>query len=186
MIHFLCHGGSHSLTHVLLFSSPYLQKWNTRLFQEMHAAYLAGRASANPADTWYKGELWFFDNYIIPLAHKLRECRVFGASCDELLNYALDNRAEWQAKGEQVVAELVEQAASSCAAGRNGPPCAASALPPMPAEEQDDGPVDHGFDTGSHHIGPARAPEEEEEEDEEAACARRRSSRSAKQDRLFL
>jgi hypothetical protein len=43
---------------------------------------------------WYEGELWFFDNYIIRLAQKLRECGVFGVSCDEFLDYAMDNRLE--------------------------------------------------------------------------------------------
>ena len=29
-------------------------------------------------------------------------------SCDEFLDYALDNRSEWEAKGEAIVAELVK------------------------------------------------------------------------------
>ena len=36
-----------------------------------------------------QGELKFFDNYIIPLAKKLRDCNVFGVSSDECLNYAV-------------------------------------------------------------------------------------------------
>lgn len=47
-----------------------------------------------PADNWYKGELGFFDFYIIPLAKKLKECGVFGVSSDEYLNYAQKNRQE--------------------------------------------------------------------------------------------
>jgi hypothetical protein len=54
---------------------------------------------------WYEGELWFFDNYIIPLVKKLETCGVFGVSCGELLDYARDNRAEWAAKGKEIVAE---------------------------------------------------------------------------------
>ena len=39
---------------------------------------------------WYPlGELKFFDNYIIPLARKLKECNIFGVSSDECLNYAV-------------------------------------------------------------------------------------------------
>jgi hypothetical protein len=41
-----------------------------------------------------RGELGFFDNNIIPLAKKLKECNVFGVSSDEYLNYALQNQAE--------------------------------------------------------------------------------------------
>jgi hypothetical protein len=51
----------------------------------MSAAYLAGRAPRDPADTWYEGEIMFFDKYIIPLAKKLDECGVFGVSSDEYL-----------------------------------------------------------------------------------------------------
>jgi class 3 adenylate cyclase len=84
------------------------RKWNARLFEEMYTAYLQGRAEKNPADFWYQGELGFFDFYIIPLAMKLRSCGVFGVSSDEYLNYARQNRQEWERKGRQVVAEVVE------------------------------------------------------------------------------
>ena len=42
-----------------------------------------------------------------PLAHKLKDCGVFGVSCDEYLNYALANREEWERKGHTVVANMV-------------------------------------------------------------------------------
>ena len=41
------------------------------------------------------------------MAKKLKECGVFGVSSDEYLNYALENRREWAAKGEDVVAKMV-------------------------------------------------------------------------------
>jgi class 3 adenylate cyclase len=85
------------------------QKWNERLFQEMYTAFTQGRSIQNPAETWYKGELGFFDFYIIPLASKLSDCVVFGVSSDEFLNYALDNRKQWELKGQQVVETLVEK-----------------------------------------------------------------------------
>ena len=46
---------------------------------------------------------------IIPLTKKLKECGVFGVSSGEYLDYALKNRKEWEAKGEQVVAEMTEK-----------------------------------------------------------------------------
>ena len=58
-------------------------KWNEKLFMEMYQAYLTGRAEKDPSAGWYKGELWFFDCYVIPLARKLKECGVFGVSSDE-------------------------------------------------------------------------------------------------------
>jgi hypothetical protein len=36
---------------------------------------------------------------------------VFGVSCDEFLDYALDNRGEWESKGQEIVELLVEEAA---------------------------------------------------------------------------
>ena len=62
------------------------RKWNTRLFIEMYQAWLDGRSATNPADNWYKGELGFFDFYVIPLAKKLADCGVFGVSSDEYVS----------------------------------------------------------------------------------------------------
>jgi hypothetical protein len=83
----------------------------------MYAAYKAGRAEQDPSMSWYEGELWFFDNYIIPLASKLRECQVFGVSCDEFLDFATENRKEWEVKGRDIVAQMVEDVAGSYNSG---------------------------------------------------------------------
>jgi hypothetical protein len=72
----------------------------------MYKAFQEGRMAKNPADFWYHGEMGFFDNYIIPLARKLQECGVFGVSSHEYLNYALQNRAEWEVRGKEIVKEL--------------------------------------------------------------------------------
>ena len=85
------------------------KKWNERLFEEMYSAYQVDRGEKDPSEGWYQGELWFFDNYIIPLARKLKECKVFGAASDDCLRYAEDNRAEWAAKGEGIVKAYVEK-----------------------------------------------------------------------------
>jgi len=84
------------------------QRFNRRLFEEIAVAYKEGRCAANPAEFWYQGELKFFDNYVIPLAKKLRDCNIFGVSSDECLNYAMRNRAEWADRGQAVVAEYVQ------------------------------------------------------------------------------
>jgi class 3 adenylate cyclase len=83
------------------------QKWNKRLFEEMHLAYRTGRSKKDPSENWYESELGFFDNYIIPLAKKLKECGVFGVSSDEYLKYALDNRHEWSVRGKDIVAQAM-------------------------------------------------------------------------------
>jgi CheY-like chemotaxis protein len=71
-------------------------------------AYIGGRAAKNPAESWYEGEIGFFDFYIIPLAKKLKDCGVFGVSSDECLNYAKQNRKEWELNGKEVVAGMIE------------------------------------------------------------------------------
>lgn len=86
------------------------QKWNEKLFFEMRKAYESGRGGEkDPADTWYNGELWFFDNYVIPLAKKLDECGVFGVCSDECLTYATQNRREWASKGRLVVESMCKK-----------------------------------------------------------------------------
>jgi 3'5'-cyclic nucleotide phosphodiesterase len=74
---------SHTMQHWHVY-----RKWNKLLFKEMYLAYQSGRMGADPSQFWYEGELGFFDNYIIPLAMKLKECNVFGVSSDEYYNYA--------------------------------------------------------------------------------------------------
>jgi hypothetical protein len=85
------------------------RKWNECLFVEMWRAYQQGRSDKNPCEMWYQGELGFFDFYIIPLAKKLKNCGVFGVSSDEYLNYAQKNRAEWELRGHEIVAGLVDK-----------------------------------------------------------------------------
>jgi class 3 adenylate cyclase len=89
---------SHTMQHWHIYT-----KWNERLFHEMYSAFESGRAAKDPSEGWYGGELWFFDNYVIPLAKKLEECQVFGVSSDEYLNYALENRKEWEHKGKDIM-----------------------------------------------------------------------------------
>jgi hypothetical protein len=49
------------------------------------------------------------DFYVIPLAEKLSECGVFGVSSDETLEYALENRREWELNGEEMVEMMVDK-----------------------------------------------------------------------------
>jgi len=97
---------SHTMQHWHIY-----RKWNERLFQEMYKAYKEGRAAKDPSEFWYKGEIGFFDFYIIPLARKLKSCGVFGVSSDEYLNYAQQNRAEWESKGREIISEMMESMA---------------------------------------------------------------------------
>ena len=45
----------------------------------------------------------------ILLQKQLKECGVFGVSSAECLDYALQNRQEWQEKGEAIVREFQQK-----------------------------------------------------------------------------
>ena len=103
----------------------------------MYTAYKNGRAEKDPSEFWYKvrhgwiwqyhafkyeviihcfhcflfakGEIGFFDFYVIPLAKKLKDCGVFGVSSAEYLRYAEQNRKEWEARGQDMVASFMEK-----------------------------------------------------------------------------
>ena len=95
---------SHTMQHWHVYT-----KWNKRLFEEMYCSYRNGRWDTNPSVNWYKGEIGFFEGYVIPLATKLKQCGVFGVSSDEYLNYAKKNLDEWRKRGEDVVETMVDQ-----------------------------------------------------------------------------
>ena len=85
-------------------------KWNARLFKEMYKAHLDGRGGAkDPSEFWAKGEIGFFDFYVIPLAKKLKDCGVFGVSSDEYLQYAISNRNEWEEKGQAMTERIMNE-----------------------------------------------------------------------------
>ena len=73
----------------------------------MHKAYKEGRADTDPAEFWFKGEIGFFEFYIIPLAHKIIECGLFGNAGEELLENAEKNKQEWLINGQEIVADMV-------------------------------------------------------------------------------
>eukprot|EP00980_Cylindrotheca_fusiformis_P029226 scaffold22762_cov127-Cylindrotheca_fusiformis.AAC.1 len=93
---------SHTMQHWHIY-----KKWNERFFMECYGAYKKGRADVDPSKNWYRGEIGFFDFYVIPLARKLQSCGVFGVSSHEYLNYAIANREEWVREGESLVQNFV-------------------------------------------------------------------------------
>ena len=82
------------------------RKWNEKFFRECYKAYVEGRSETDPSANWYEGEKGFFDFYVIPLAKKLKDCGVFGVASEEYLQYAQQNRKEWEDRGREVLAEM--------------------------------------------------------------------------------
>ncbi|CAJ1959221.1 unnamed protein product [Cylindrotheca closterium] len=95
---------SHTMQHWHIY-----KQWNEKFFMECYGAFRSGRADVDPSTNWYKGEIGFFDFYVIPLAKKLHSCGVFGVSSQEYLNYALANRDEWVREGEKLVEDYLEK-----------------------------------------------------------------------------
>jgi hypothetical protein len=61
------------------------EKWSCRDFEEKYIAYKQGRIKEDPSLTWYKNEMDFFDNHVIPLSMQLKDCDAFVVSSDEYL-----------------------------------------------------------------------------------------------------
>lgn len=85
------------------------KKWNKRLYTELSKGFREGRGASDPRQNWYKGEIGFFDFYIIPLAKKLTECGVFGSAQREYLDYSLENRRRWEEEGEEIAEIMVAE-----------------------------------------------------------------------------
>jgi class 3 adenylate cyclase len=83
-------------------------KWSERLFGEMFQAYHDGRAEKDPSVSWFKGELAFFDKFVIPLAKRLRDCGVLGEFGNDYLEHAKENRQLWAERGKGVVQKMLE------------------------------------------------------------------------------
>eukprot|EP00980_Cylindrotheca_fusiformis_P023043 scaffold10069_cov69-Cylindrotheca_fusiformis.AAC.12 len=78
------------------------REWNEGLFNEMYAAFQDGRAEKDPSESWYQRELWFFDNWVLPLVHSLKRSGVLNIICEQLLEQASHNRLRWENEGQQI------------------------------------------------------------------------------------
>jgi hypothetical protein len=75
----------------------------------MYSAYLEGRAESDPSESWYKGELGFYDFHIIPLLTKIKETGVLGSAASVLLQNAKNNRLEWEKAGKEKCTAMQER-----------------------------------------------------------------------------
>jgi|AntRauTorckE5430_2_1112549.scaffolds.fasta_scaffold00084_1 hypothetical protein len=89
-------------------SWPIFMKWNTKLYDELWAAKLAGRGPDVSAN-WFKGQIGFFDFYITPLAKRLQQCGVFGEIGGLFLDNLNKNRVRWLQEGEDRCIDMHER-----------------------------------------------------------------------------
>lgn len=61
-------------------------KWNERHFTQVYKAFKSGRLMQDPSIFWYKSELLFFDEHVIPIAKQMSECGIFESTGDEYLS----------------------------------------------------------------------------------------------------
>eukprot|EP00339_Tiarina_fusa_P025260 CAMPEP_0117016014 /NCGR_PEP_ID=MMETSP0472-20121206/12683_1 /TAXON_ID=693140 ORGANISM="Tiarina fusus, Strain LIS" /NCGR_SAMPLE_ID=MMETSP0472 /ASSEMBLY_ACC=CAM_ASM_000603 /LENGTH=1517 /DNA_ID=CAMNT_0004719937 /DNA_START=135 /DNA_END=4688 /DNA_ORIENTATION=+ len=85
------------------------QRWNERLFEEMYNAFKSGKSTKDPSADWYEGEIWFFDNCVIPLAQRIKDVGIFGVQGDDCLKNAISNKKEWAVKGSSIVQQQIEK-----------------------------------------------------------------------------
>jgi hypothetical protein len=97
---------SYMMQHFAVYS-----KWCTRLLAEVCASLENDDSARNILESWYEQEVLFFDNCVILLAQKLKECGAFGAVSNAVLDYAQENRAAWATTGRDIVKEAAMQLA---------------------------------------------------------------------------
>lgn len=82
--------------------------WNEKLFHELIVAHSQQRGF-DPCGFWFKGQIGFIDNYVIPLADRLSLCNVFGDNSFLFLKNAKEIRRRWIIGGYQFCEELLDK-----------------------------------------------------------------------------
>lgn len=87
------------------------KKWNERHFFEVYAAFEEGRVQQDPSIYWYKSELLFFEEHVIPLCKQMQELDVFGTLglADEYLAFATENKDQWSTSGAALVRSMLNK-----------------------------------------------------------------------------
>jgi hypothetical protein len=82
--------------------------WNQRCLTEFVSAAANGKG-IDPSDAWFKGQISFFDHYIIPLAERIRMGDIFSQDVSDIfLNSALRNKVRWNEEGAIVCDNMKE------------------------------------------------------------------------------
>lgn len=90
-------------------SWPVFIKWNEKLYNELWVANIHSRGP-DCLGKWFEGQISFFDNYIFPLAQRLRQCGVFGARGSLFYENATLNRNRWMIEGLELCREMHQNA----------------------------------------------------------------------------
>jgi hypothetical protein len=84
-------------------------KWNEKLYNELWMANIQGRGPACHGQ-WFAGQISFIDNYIFPLAQRLKQCGVFGSLGSLFYDNASLNRKRWMIEGNDLCRKMHDNA----------------------------------------------------------------------------
>jgi len=94
---------------VLLQGWEQMEKWSNRLFFELKANYDIGYGE-DPQMKWFQNQITFLESYILPLARRLDDMRVFGDSIGPMFaEIVQQNRDRWLSDGQMVTARVVRK-----------------------------------------------------------------------------
>jgi len=87
----------------------HMEKWSNRLYMELRRAHVAGRG-ADCKERWYENQIGFLECYLLPLARKLNDTKVFGEHMGPAFaNMVLANRDRWQQEGLAVSSKVIAE-----------------------------------------------------------------------------
>jgi hypothetical protein len=96
----------------LMQSWPVFIKWNIKLYDELWVAKINNRGP-DLIDKWFEGQISFFDNYIFPLALRLKQCGIFGSFGDIFYENASLNRKRWMIEGYDLCQQMHDYASKT-------------------------------------------------------------------------
>jgi hypothetical protein len=89
----------------------HMVKWSDRLYMELRKAHVAGRGG-DPKGNWFENQIGFLDFYLLPMARRLEDTKVFGDATGEAFpNIVINNRDRWMTDGYSVATNVIYQGA---------------------------------------------------------------------------
>jgi hypothetical protein len=89
----------------------HMVKWSDRLYMELRKAHAAGRGG-DPQGNWFENQIGFLDFYLLPMARRLEDTKVFGEATGwAFANIVTANRDRWMADGFAVATNVISQGA---------------------------------------------------------------------------
>mmetsp|Transcript_2498 Transcript_2498/g.5915 ORF Transcript_2498/g.5915 Transcript_2498/m.5915 type:complete len:1531 (+) Transcript_2498:81-4673(+) len=84
-------------------------EWNEREFLEDYLAFLEGRSSKDPSDSWHANQLKMFDDVVLPMSERGAETDCWHILGDQLFQQATMNRLKWELEGDEFCRAMIEK-----------------------------------------------------------------------------